>query len=306
MNGRTESIARALGGTRSGAGWLCHCPVSSHGRGRGDRHPSLSIANNGHRLLVHCFGGCDARDVLDELARRNLAVDWPGPSASFSRTNAPSAASMIDPDAHAVAQHQKALALWRRRRPVEGSPVEVYLREVRAYGGPFPPTIGYLPPMRSGHHPAMIAAFGLPDEFEPGALAIRDDAVRGIHLTLLLPDGSGKAATSPNRLMVGSSFGWPIVLSPPNDLLGLFVAEGIESGLSLAEATRSGVWVAGSANRMPALGDRVPDYIDTVTVPAEADRAGRENAGRLFERLTGRNIHCEVITLIGEKKVEAA
>jgi hypothetical protein len=62
----------------------------------------------------------------------------------------------------------------------------------------------------------MIAACGLAYEPEPGLLYIRDDQVKGVHLTLLKPDGSGKAGTEAERdkLMVGSSSGWPIMLAP--------------------------------------------------------------------------------------------
>jgi len=56
-------------------GYLVPCPVPSHGRGRGDRNPSLRIGDGETRLLVHCFGGCDPRDVLDVLRRRGLLDD---------------------------------------------------------------------------------------------------------------------------------------------------------------------------------------------------------------------------------------
>ena len=79
--------------------------------------------------------------------------------------------------------------------------------------------------------------------------------------------------------MVGPSAGWPIVLAPFNDQLGLIVCEGIETGLSLAEATGCGVWAAGAAGRMPALADRIPDWTDFITIAAEGDDAGRRGAG---------------------------
>ena len=70
-------------------------------------------------------------------------------------------------------QLRKARFLWSRRQPAEGSPVERYLRQARGYGGPIPASIGYLPPAKPEHHPAMIAAFAWPiDEPEPGLLAI--------------------------------------------------------------------------------------------------------------------------------------
>src|SRR5207302_11316945 len=39
-----------------------------------------------------------------------------------------------------------AQRLWSWRRPVSRSPVETYLRGPRAYDGPIPGTLGYLPP----------------------------------------------------------------------------------------------------------------------------------------------------------------
>src|SRR3954447_8157562 len=62
------SIARAHGGRPTGNGFLCQCPVSTHGRGRGDRNPSLSISKGDDgKLLVHCHAGCAPRDVLSAL-----------------------------------------------------------------------------------------------------------------------------------------------------------------------------------------------------------------------------------------------
>ena len=140
----------------------------------------------------------------------------------------------------------------------------------------------------------MLAVFGMPDEIEPGVLCLRDDQVMGVHLTLLKPDGSNKADVSPNKIMVGPSNGWPIVLAPTNDSLGLIICEGVETGLSLYEATGCGVWAAGSAGRMPALADKVPSFVDCVTIAAEADTAGLRGAMQLAERLKARRIHSDL------------
>jgi hypothetical protein len=79
INGRNTtagSIAQALGGFRNGNGFLCRCPVPSHGAGRGDRNPSLSLADGDDgKPLVHCFAGCDPRDVLATLRSRGLLDD---------------------------------------------------------------------------------------------------------------------------------------------------------------------------------------------------------------------------------------
>jgi hypothetical protein len=193
----------------------------------------------------------------------------------------------------AAEQLRKAKFLWTRRRPAEASPVERYLRQMRGYGGGIPASIGYLPPSKPEHHPAMIAAFAWPiEEPEPGVLDIPDNALHGIHLTLLRPDGLGKAGTGRDKIMLGRSIGTPIVPAPMNDLLGLVICEGIETGLSLFEATGCGVWAAGAASRMPALADAVPDYA-CVTVAAEPDEAGSKHATELARRLRARGIYTE-------------
>jgi hypothetical protein len=139
----------------------------------------------------------------------------------------------------------------------------------------------------------MITAFGVATEAEPGVVTIADDSVCGVHLTLLRNDGLGKADVKPNKIMIARSIGKPIVLAPTNDQLGLIICEGIETGLSLAEATGCGVWAAGSATRMRALADSVPAHIDTVTVAGEDDIAGHRGAQQLVAGLRLRGLHVE-------------
>lgn len=40
---------------RCGRGYVASCPCPGHGAGRGDRNPSLSLADENGRLLWHCF-----------------------------------------------------------------------------------------------------------------------------------------------------------------------------------------------------------------------------------------------------------
>jgi len=64
-----EEIARALGGRRSGKGWLCKCPAHK------DKHPSLSVdEGRDGKVLVVCRAGCSQADVIDALRDRGL---WP-------------------------------------------------------------------------------------------------------------------------------------------------------------------------------------------------------------------------------------
>ena len=141
--------------------------------------------------------------------------------------------------------------------PLPNTPGERYLREARDFHGAFPCTLGYLP--ARGHHAhAVIAAFGLPDEPEPGVLALADSAVRGVQLIRLGDD----ARKIDKAITIGHCAGVPIVVAPMNDGLGLAITEGVEDALSIVEALGLGAWAAGGASRFSALAGAVPPFTD--------------------------------------------
>jgi RecA-family ATPase len=73
MQDSAETIAKALGNAKKVNGnWLASCPVPGHGRGNGDRNPSLSITEQNGKYLFHCHGGCDQHSVFDAVRERNL------------------------------------------------------------------------------------------------------------------------------------------------------------------------------------------------------------------------------------------
>jgi len=71
-----REIAITLAGRRAqrlaDGSYLIPCPVPSHGKGRGDRNPSLRIGDGQTRLLVHCYGGCDRLDVLADAQQERV------------------------------------------------------------------------------------------------------------------------------------------------------------------------------------------------------------------------------------------
>jgi hypothetical protein len=174
--------------------------------------------------------------------------------------------------------------LWGQRHPVARTIAENYLRETRGYRGLIQPTLGFLP-ARGDHPPALIAAFGIASEPESGELAIADADVIAVHLTKLRPDGSDEADIKPNKIAVGPHLGVPIIVAPPNDLLGIAICEGVESALSIHEATGLGGWASGGATFMPALAHVMPGYIGTINVFGDDDEAGRRHAPQLAARL---------------------
>jgi len=190
----------------------------------------------------------------------------------------------------------KAAWLWSQRLAISGTDAETYLRETRGYGGPLPGTLGFLRG-RGEHPPALIAAFGLPVEPDPGVIHMPAEALRGVHITRLAPGGRGKAGTETDKIMIGRSAGSPIVLAPVNDLLGLAVAEGIEDALSVHEATGLGAWAAGAASRLPALAEALPAYVESLTIMVDDDRDGRRHAGELVGLVERRGVEVRPILL---------
>jgi hypothetical protein len=53
----------------SDGNYLASCPVPSHGKGRGDLNPSLSLREENGRLLWYCHAGCSQEAVGCELER---------------------------------------------------------------------------------------------------------------------------------------------------------------------------------------------------------------------------------------------
>jgi Toprim domain len=185
---------------------------------------------------------------------------------------------------------ETARRLWRQRVPIAGTIAETYLRSARAYRGPLQPTLGFLPATQK-HPAALIAAYGIPTEPEPGVLSIADDAVVGVHLVKLTPNGSDRLRDDPKcKITIGIGFVAPIVVAAPNDLLSIVIAEGIEDALNAHEASGLGAWAAGSAMRLPALAGLIPSYIECVTILVDDDDAGRVNSHKLADRLRDRDI----------------
>jgi hypothetical protein len=238
------------------------------------------------RFATWCCARCGSKGEAHAESRRAPSVDTLRRAREAARAHG---------RATAAARLRVARFLWKRRQPVRGSVVEIYLREVRSIHCSLPATLGFLP-ARDDHPPAMIAPFGLPTEPEPGLLAIDDAAVLGVHITRLRHDGSGKQGDRA-KIMIGRCVGSPIVLAAMNDGLGLAVTEGIEDALSVHEATGLGAWAAGAAARLPALASAIPAYADAISVIADGDPAGRRFAAELEAALRSRNIRAASVSL---------
>lgn len=260
-----ERVARALGGRRSGRGWIARCPAHV------DRRPSLSIAEGQDgALLLHCFAGCSFGAVLG--AARSLGAIGRDRCAAAPVDQQQLAAARAR-EAEDLARRQSiARRIWDTAQPVAGTLVERYLSaraitERRLVDVRFARTLAH----RSGQAaPAMIAA-------------IRDASQRliGVHRTWLRMDGGGKAPLEPAKAMLGRAMGGSVLLREGDG--SLVVAEGVETALSLAcAAPEARIFAALSAANLPAL--PLPSRPGEMIIGADGDPPGRTAALTLADR----------------------
>lgn len=259
------NIAKALRGQRCGEGFLVRCPVRGHGKGKGDRRPSLVIRDGDTALLVNCYAGCDRRDVLDTLRGMGLL--------DGDRTSRPTKPVRRDPPREPEPDPD-ALAIWHGTEPIGGTVAETYLREHRAIGLDHPVSLRFHPcagfPRTGTTFPALVAAVARPDR-----------KVVAVQLTYLRPDGQ-KAPVSAPRLTFGSMGTGAIRLAPVDGVLGL--AEGTENALSAMELTGVPCWSTLGAKRLGRI--TLPDSVREVHLFVDCDGAGKVAAERAADIYT--------------------
>ncbi len=255
-----------LGGHKAGKGYLCRCPIPGHGKGQGDRNPSLSIADGNERLLVRCHSGCDPRDVIAELRRRGLLEDGDGFRSGMkirTREQGYPPAAKIEP---AHDPNPQALAIWRSGQPITGSIAE---RFIRARGI----ALELTPSLRSGAHPYIG-----PYESPVSIAAVQAPArqVIAVQVTLIDPRGDRKAQVRLPRKTIGA-LGWGAIrLAAATDELAL--AEGTEKGLAAMQLFGVPCWSSLGAGRMHRVW--IPDDVRTLHIFADNDEPGRVAAER--------------------------
>jgi hypothetical protein len=260
-------IAAALGNAcREGRNWRAPCPV--HGG------KSLALAD-GHdgKLLIYCFGGCEAIDVFNELRALGLIDgrhdDRSERQAELVRRH--EAATKIE--AKRLRRRVEASRnLYRRTTPAVGTLVETYLW-FRGITIPLPPVLRCLRscPHRNGrYYPAMLAQI----------VNVVGEQL-AIHKTFLRPDGSGKAdlPKDEQREVCGPMRGGAVQLAPAAETL--MVGEGIETCLAAMEATGLPAWAALSTSGVVAL--VLPSIVRNIICLADNDSNG---AGERAARLT--------------------
>jgi putative DNA primase/helicase len=254
------TIARALGGRRSADGYLCRCPLPSHGQGRGDRSPSLLVKDGDEAVLFKCFAGCDPKKILAELRSRGAAA----PAGEGQDRCWRDSVDQQPPD------HQpdpKAVALWHDAKPI--APGSEPARFLAARGLTISPPVSLRATsiLYLGRYslPAMLAAVQAPDR-----------RVIAVQQTLIDPRGDRKAQVRIPRQTTGA-LGWGAVrFAAANDRLG--IAEGTEKALAAMQLFGVPCWSSLGAARMHRAW--IPDQVREFHIFVDNDDAGRAAAER--------------------------
>jgi phage/plasmid primase-like uncharacterized protein len=112
-----------------------------------------------------------------------------------------------------------------------------------------------------------------------------DQKIVALHRTFLQPDGSGKAPVEPAKASLGPVGGGAVRLTPAE--VNLAVTEGIETGLSVLEATGTPTWAALSAGGIKALVLPPLPLASDIIIAADHDPVGILAAYDSANRWTG-------------------
>ncbi len=269
-----QTLTLALHGDWRGGSGLAPCPICQP-EGRRDQR-ALSVSERAGRLLLHCHkGGCAA---FPELQARGL-IEGRGQQAA--PPDSAEAARRRQQEHQKLAQRLAMCSgIFNQARTCEGTIAETYLAEVRGIEGL---RFGKLKNTLRFHGEVLYSPSG---DYLPAIIAqIRgaDGRALGIHRTYLCPDGSGKADVNPNKMMLGPSAGGAVRFGPDGPVIAL--AEGIETALSVARASRLTVWATLSTSGLKGLILPPPPVAEVVIICADNDEAGlsaaEDKAGQL-------------------------
>lgn len=254
---------------RAGREWKARCPFHP------DRTPSFTIYADDRRF--HCFGCGAEGDVLD-FVQRTSGIRLPD-AIDLLEGGAMSPLKRSELADKPVADlREAARRLWALAGAVVGTPAEAYLRS-RGINGVLPASLRFARlryPKEESRRPALVAAVSTPD----GDLT-------GIQRTFLTEDGR-KADVPKVKLSLGRVAGGAIQLGPAAP--SLVVTEGLEDGLTLAQALGRSVWVSAGTAMLPRM--TLPDLTRAVVIGADADAAGEaaaDKAAHMFAA-TGRQV----------------
>jgi len=266
----SEALARMPGARKVGAVWRAPCPA----HGGQDRNLSVFADEQGNARFKCWSRGCGSAEIVAAL----------GGAPTTRAAVEPHAATPLRDDGE---RGLRAFWLWHECTDPRGTVVQDYLfgrgwsglmpaslcvgaspgELARAgVGLAIPPSIRFHPRLRhpSGAYlPAMVAA-----------IEDRNGTLVGVHRTFLRPDGAGKAKVEPQKMALGRLKGCAVHLTAGAPELAL--CEGIETGLSILQATGRHVWCALGTSNLGQID--LPACVRELVIAADNDEPGLKAA----------------------------
>lgn len=244
------------------------------GHSRHDASLSVKLTDDG-RVLVHSFARdpfASCADYLGLLKERTARPD----RRELERMRREREAAARERRNAVWAFCEEA---WAGTVAAEDTTAEAYLTG-REIGWPYPDDLRF--------HPAAPLDYACRTTAGAMVCMVRsaDGRPKGLHVTALKPDGSGKAKHLQNpRRMFGAVAGCAVQLAPP--YMGeLAVAEGVETAFSFGRLKGLPCWAALSTTGLQAF--EVPAGVTLLHIAADGDPAGREAAAALARRASKR------------------
>jgi hypothetical protein len=118
---QAEEIAKTLGNAKRVNGqWLASCPVPNHGRGNGDKNPSLSISDGDDgKPLFHCHGGCDQHTVFSTIRERGMLPELEQRPEPLSRIQPPAITRQLEQEWHYTDEEGVVLFIKQRYKTTD-------------------------------------------------------------------------------------------------------------------------------------------------------------------------------------------
>jgi hypothetical protein len=281
------ALAQLAGVKPCAGGWVARCPAHK------DRKPSLSIreAENG-KVLLKCFAGCDYKQIAVALnsAPAHRALGRPLPALKSA--------------ADEKTRIETALRIWREAREPRGTIVQDYLFR-RGFTGEMPwraeSTIvhqerrqlrgGLSIPASIRFHPSLKHPSGAYLPAMVAAIEGVERSIVGIHRTFLKPDGTGKAVVEPKKMALGRLKGHAVHLTAGG--AEMVICEGVETGLSILQATGLRVWAALGTSNLGQV--EMPDFVREIILAADHDEPGCRAARAAAESYTARGVQVRIV-----------
>jgi len=249
---RAAEIATACGGAyRSGSWWRCVCPVHGSRTGRGT---TLSLRDGDYGLIAVCHAGCPRTDVMEELRRRGLIVDFVKPYRAPRLHAVP---VELNDAARRIAQANR---IWSNAKEPRGTPAAAYF-------------VGRGLDIAQLHSLRYAASLRRSDGTYGPAVVARVDDVEGrliaIHRTWIGLDDNGIWRRL-DRKALGPIRGGAVRLAPAAETL--MVGEGVETSAAAMLVAGIPTWAALSTSGLVSL--MLPSIVQQVIILADHDASG--------------------------------